>query len=132
MSEENVEVARRSFEAWNEGGVEASLPTWSEDPEWHDPPTFPDADVHRGTDAVAARLAELRSVLPHRVEIEDAFPVGDHEVMLKLGFYGEGGGSGVPVEQPMGCIVRVNNGKIDRWRPFLSYADALDAAGLSE
>jgi hypothetical protein len=71
-------------------------------------------------------------MLPHQLDVEDVFAIGNDEVMLKLRFHGEGGGSGVPVEQAMGCIVRVNDGKIDRWRPFLAYNEALEAAGLSE
>jgi ketosteroid isomerase-like protein len=44
MSRENIDVVRRSFEAWNEGGVEASRALgWTEDAEWHDPPGFADA-----------------------------------------------------------------------------------------
>lgn len=77
------------------------------------------------------RLEELRSILPHEVTIEDAIPVGD-EVALLLSFHGEGADSGVPVNQEMGCLVRVRGGKISRWQPFLSHREALEAAGLRE
>jgi ketosteroid isomerase-like protein len=41
MSEENVEIVRRAYEAWNEGGAEAAKQFWAEDIEFHDPLTFP-------------------------------------------------------------------------------------------
>lgn len=131
VSEESIEVARRSFQAWNEGGVEASRRAgWTEDAEWQDPPGFPDAAVHRGADAVAARLEELRGLLPHRVEVLDASAVSNDEVLLILKFHGGGTSSGAPVEQPMGCLVQIRDGKISRWRPFLSQEEAREAATL--
>ena len=133
MSDENVELARRSFEAWNESGVEGSRRVgWTDDVEWRDPPGFPDGDVYRGADAVATRLEELRSILPHRLEVLEAYAVRDDEVLLIFQFHGGGGSSGVPVEQSMGLLMRIVDGKVSRWRPFMSHEDALEAAGLSE
>jgi hypothetical protein len=41
---ENVEVARRSFAGWNEGGVQGSRDVgWTDDAEFHDPPSLPGA-----------------------------------------------------------------------------------------
>ncbi len=88
-------MARRSFEAWNESGVEGSRGAgWSEDVEWHDPPEFPDGRVHRGADAVAARLGELRSLIPHRLEVLEAYAVEGDEVLLIFQFHGGGSSSG--------------------------------------
>ncbi len=41
MSQENVEIVRRGFEAWNEGGSELAKEFWAEDIEFHDPPNLP-------------------------------------------------------------------------------------------
>ncbi len=133
MSDENVELARRSFEAWNESGVEGSRGVgWTDDVEFHDPPGFPDGDVHRGADAVATRLEELRGILPHSLEVLEAVAVGDDEVLLIYQVHGRGGSSGVPVEQPMGLLMRIANGRVSRWRAFMSPAEAREAAGLEE
>jgi ketosteroid isomerase-like protein len=111
--------------------VEASRRAgWTYDAEWHDPPGLPDAAVHRGADAVAARLEELRGLLPHQVEVLEASAVGDDEVLVILNFHGGGSASGVPVEQPMGCLVQITDNKVSRWRPFLSHEKARKAAGL--
>ena len=58
MSEENVEIVRRAYEAWNQGGAESAKRFWAEDYEFHDPPDFPDPRVVRGRDAVAAHLKD--------------------------------------------------------------------------
>jgi ketosteroid isomerase-like protein len=131
-AEENVELARRSFAAWNEGGVEASRAAgWTEDAEWHDPPDFPDAGVHRGADAVAARLGELRGLLPHDVEVLDAVAAGEDEVLITVMLHGEGSSSGTPIEQQMGCVMQLRDGKVSRWRIFMSHEEARAAAGVS-
>jgi ketosteroid isomerase-like protein len=56
MSQENAELVRRAYEAWNEGGPEAAKQFWAEDVEFQDPPPLPDARVVRGRDAAAAYL----------------------------------------------------------------------------
>jgi ketosteroid isomerase-like protein len=133
MPSDNVDVARRSFQAWNETGVEGSRRAgWTQDAEWHDPPGLPDAGVYRGADAVAARLEELSGLIPNQAEIIEATAVGEDEVLIIFGLHGEGGSSGVPVEQPMGCLIRITDGKVSRWRMFMSHEDAREAAGLSD
>ena len=36
MSEENVEVVRRYYEAWNAGGLDDARAFWSDEIEWQD------------------------------------------------------------------------------------------------
>src|SRR5262249_28014143 len=110
-------------------GIEGSRRAgWTDDAEWHDPPTLPDAGVHRGADAVAARLDELRGLLPHQLEIVDASPVGDDEVLVLLEFRGGGRTSGVPVAQEMGCLMQIRGDSVSRWRAFMSHEEAREAA----
>lgn len=134
MPSDNVDVARRSFQAWNEAGVEGSRRAgWTQDAEWHDPPGLLDAGVYRGADAVAAHLEELSGLISNQqAEIIEATTVAEDEVLIIFRFHGEGGSSGVPVEQPMGCLIRITDGKVSRWRMFISQEDAREAAGLSD
>ena len=130
--EENIEVARRSFAGWNEGGVQGSRDVgWTDDAELHDPPGLPDAAVHRGADAVAARLEELTDLLPNQLEILDAIAVGEDEVLMITQFHGEGGSSGTPVEQQVSVLMQIADGKVSRWRVFMSAEKGRAAAGLS-
>ena len=131
VQHENVAVARRSFELYSDGGVDAARPTWAEDCIWNDPADMPDASTYEGPEAVAARLKELWAILPlDDLDIEEATPIGESDVLLILGFHGKGGGSGIPVDQPMGCIVTVRDGLCAEWRPFLNQDEARRAAGI--
>jgi ketosteroid isomerase-like protein len=131
--EENIEVARRSFAGWNEGGVQGSRDVgWTDDAELHDPPSLPGAAVHRGADAVAARLEELTELLSkYQLEVLDAIAVGEDEVLMIYQFHGEGGRSGIPLEQPGSLLMQIIDGKVSRWRVFVSAEEGRAAAGLS-
>jgi ketosteroid isomerase-like protein len=131
MSQENVELVRRSFEAWNDEGVEAMPRFWVEDGEFEDPPELPDSSTYHGLGAVMERLRALNAVLPQSLLLEKLRPQGDDVVVL-MRFQGSGSESGVPVDQPMGVVVSVTEGKISRMRTFLSHHDALEAVGLRE
>jgi len=51
MSQENVEVVRRAYEAWNAGDVQSALLFYDPDVEW-DGTNLPDGRVGRGLDAI--------------------------------------------------------------------------------
>jgi ketosteroid isomerase-like protein len=133
VSEENVEIVRHSYEAWNAGREDAGRLTWHDDCEWHDPPDFPDASVFRGPEEVARHLQDLwgapgiAEVSDHL--IEDLIPLPNDEVLvlfsLRVRF-----SSGVPLELSLGNIVQVSEGKVRRWRAFSSQAAAREAAGV--
>lgn len=131
VQQDNIAVARRSFELYSSGGPDAARSTWTDDCVWNDPADLPDAGVYRGPEAVAERLNELWGILPlDDLEIEEAIPVGESNVLLTLGFHGKGGGSGVPVDQPMACIVTVRDGLCAEWKPFLDQAEARREVGI--
>jgi ketosteroid isomerase-like protein len=47
MSQENVEIVRRYYSAWNAGGIDAARAFWSEEIEWHDAPDMPQRRLSR-------------------------------------------------------------------------------------
>ncbi len=59
MSEENVEIVRRSYEAFMQGDPEAALSAYSPDTEWDDTRFRPEGKVHRGRDEVAKLVRTL-------------------------------------------------------------------------
>ena len=78
MSEENVELIRRYYRAWNGGGLDAARAFWSDDFQWHDAPGMPDAGVYRGSDAAAAHFRDLEEILGNmEVHIDGIAPAGD-------------------------------------------------------
>jgi ketosteroid isomerase-like protein len=132
MSEENVELARRVFEAWNEGGAESAKRFWAEDIEFHDPPDLPDSRVVQGRDAVGAYLTSQTEVVGDlKLNIVDARERGE-SVVLRMELTVHGAESGLDVPGEIAQVVEVANGKFQRVWGFLSWEEALEAAGLSE
>jgi ketosteroid isomerase-like protein len=132
MSQENVEISRRAFEAWNEGGPESAKRFWAEDIEWHDPPNLPDSRVVRGRDAAVAYLTDQRTVVGDmKVTLLDVRVRGD-AVVLRFETTLHGDESGVDVPGKFAQVNDVADGRIQRVRIFMTWAEALNAAGLSE
>ena len=132
MSEENVQIVRRYYAAWNAGGLDAARAFWSDDFEWHDAPEMPDGSVYRGVEAVAAHFRDLNEVLgTMEVHVDRALPAGD-EVFVPLHVHLDAPRGGLPFDGPIFETVRVEEGKISRIRLFLDEQAALEAAGLRE
>jgi ketosteroid isomerase-like protein len=133
MSQENVELARKAIAAWNRGGPEAAKQFSAEDCEYHDPPTLPDAKVIRGRDAVAAHFAaNAASVGEMRFAIREALSIRNDCVLLLMDLEVRGAGSGIDMSGSFAQLVEIANGELWRTRSFLSWEEALEAAGLSE
>jgi uncharacterized protein len=132
MSQENAELVRRYYGAWNAGGLEAVRAFWSDDFEWDDAPALPDGGVYRGTDAAAAHLRDLGEVLGDmEVEIEGLAPAGD-EVFVRLRVHLGAPRGGLLLDGPIFETVHIEQGKVSRIRLFVNEAEALEAAGLRE
>jgi uncharacterized protein len=132
MSEENVEIVRRYYAAWNAGGLDAVRDLWSHDFQWHDAPGMPDSGVYRGPDVVAAHFRDLAEVLGHmKVEVDGLVPAGD-EVFVRLRVHLDAPRGGLLLDGPIFETVRIEHGKLSRIRLFLDEQEALEAAGLRE
>ena len=132
MSEENVELVRRTNKAWNEVGPASLKQFYAEDAEWHDPPNLPDSRVVRGRNAIAAHLTDQARVVG---EMENTI-VDVREragtVLLRIELTLRGPESGIHVPGEMAQVIEVADGRIQRSRMFFTWEEALEAAGLSE
>jgi ketosteroid isomerase-like protein len=133
MSQENVEIARRFFDAWNADDFAAA---W----ELCDPEVVidrsrsigPDPRVYRGRDEAEHMWRDWRATWKvWRSEISEYIDAGDHVVVFGRGF-GRGRDGGVPVEANISQVITVQQGRIVRGCLFQTRAEALEAAGLSE
>jgi ketosteroid isomerase-like protein len=133
MSQENVEIVRRAFEAFNQGGIEEALPSFVPDnvvyalPEWPGPPEYLG---HDGTRALVTEWTEIFD--DFKMEVREIRDLGDRVLVL-----GENPGrikaTGAPIRQPLGALFGdFRNGQIGETRFFLTWREALEAAGLSE
>ena len=136
MSQENVEIFRRSDQAFNAGDIDAWLEEFI-DPEieWHS--ALPGlltqgGTVYRGHDGVREMLREIADVLDALTaeysEIRDA---GDCVVAIGR-LHARGKASGAETEVPFALVGDYRDGKVIRVRTYLDPKEALEAAGLRE
>jgi ketosteroid isomerase-like protein len=131
MSQENVEIVRRSFEHQSATGE----PLWELiDPEveWVIDPTGLLAGTYRGHEGVKTFFERLREAFDRaEFEIDRLVDVGESVVVLgRFRFHGEG--SGVAAEQSAGWGAGVRRGAIVSARVYFRQAEALEAVGLRE
>ena len=129
---QDAELARRAFEAWNEGGAESLKNFLAEDFEFHDAPQLPDGRVVRGRDAAAAYLANQAEVIGDmRFTIVGVEERG-RNVVLRMELAVEGAESGLVVPGELTQVVEVADGRLQRARVFFAWAEALEAADLAD
>jgi ketosteroid isomerase-like protein len=133
MSQENVEIVRQAYEAFNRGGPTAVLPFLDPQVEWHDIADQPDAVVHHGHQGVLEAFDRWLSAFDedYKNEIEEAIDRG-HEVVVFDRQHGRGAESGVDFHQKLASVWTVRGGSIVRVRFFSKREEALEAVGLSE
>lgn len=71
MPQENIELARRGYEAFARGDLDAALELMDPEIEAHDPPEMPDAAIHRGHAAVRRDWEQTAELLDDfSIEVE--------------------------------------------------------------
>ncbi len=134
MSQENVEIARRAYEAFNRHDFDAALDALDPDVEWHQITQFPDRAVYRGRDDMRDRFWNKQLVDQFgdfRIEVEEFVDAGDHVLMLGH-IVAHGSASGVPIRLRVANILEFRNGKLIRAYDLAGPSQAVTAAGLSE
>ena len=130
MSEENVEIVRRAYDALSRHDFNTFKAL--HDPDVELTPLRPEGATYRGHDGVRTYWDELFDVFPDfNVEIDDVREVGDL-MLIAARISGRGKGSDVPVGQPIWQLGEIRGGRVIWWRSYPSEAQALEAAGLSE
>ncbi len=134
MSQENVEIVRRSYEAFLRS-------------EWDQAAQLLDSDVElHGTvgglseGSVARGLQQIRQAFEQedseawdesRLEPERFIDGGDRVVVLQHEFR-RGRGSGVELETDTAVVFEVRDGRVISIQGYMDRASALEAAGLKE
>ncbi len=129
MSQENVEIVRRAFEAFNSSDFEAAARAFHPDIEF----------VRAGGQAPVRGVAALREWMKpeafedQRFELLD-LTVNGNKILVGLRFTSRGAASGLPLETAPFAVYTMDDGLITRLEAFLPHEqiDALKAAGLSE
>ena len=134
MSQENVEIVRRSTDAVSRGDLDGWLETWAQDAmlDWSNARAF-DAGIYRGhreirafAEGFLATWDEVRFEFAYGpVEIEDGVLITENVAHLR-------GRDGIEVQARSAWLITIRNGKQTSLTLYQTKQDALEAAGLSE
>ena len=131
MSQGNVEVVRRSYEALARNDIEGALEAIDPQIEIHDH-DLPDAGEYRGIDGLFRWQADWEASWESwRWEPEEFLAAGDR-VVVALRVHAKGRGSGVEIDRLDGAVWAMRDGKGVRLDYYGSKAEALAAVGLPE
>jgi ketosteroid isomerase-like protein len=121
MSQENVEVARRTYEAFGRGDVPAVLENFDPAVEWHAAEGLPWGGQHDGPQDVAENVfgAVMAAVDGFALDVERFLDSGDYVVALGR-YSGTGKQSGKPLDAAFAHVWELGDGKLKR---FLHYTD---------
>jgi ketosteroid isomerase-like protein len=123
MSDENVELVRRIYEAWER--EESAGDFIAEDIEYVNPSYAVEPGTRRGRKSFRV-IRETYGDFQIRVE---RYVDAGEEVVVLAQYKGSGQGSGVPVSGEHGYVWTVRDGQAVRFQWFQSHREALEAAG---
>jgi ketosteroid isomerase-like protein len=133
MSEENVAVVRRGYEAFNRGDLDGMVADFAPTFEYIASGAVPGTGgVYRGPEGMKEFMGWFGEFSGARAEINELIDGGD-QVLVGITALGRGKRSGVAASGwHVWHVWALRGGKIVRGEGFTDRADALEAAGLRE
>jgi len=131
VSQENVEIVRALYDAFERGDREAPFGSYAADIEvdWSHG-TF--GGIYRGHDGVREAFRDLRTAFSSMsFTPEELVGVGDRVLATVRERY-TGRGSGVAVDRLHYAVWTLRNGEVTGQRSYLDKGEALEAVGLPE
>ena len=131
MWQEDVEVVRAGFEAWNAGDMNAFRELHDPDVTLQPVENWPEPGPYVGREAVMRWLGQLRDTW----DADAMEPIGDFSdaadrVVVRFIWHGMGRGPQSNME--FTGVVTVRDGRIRGYEFFWNHAEALEAVGLLE
>ncbi|HKP92138.1 MAG TPA: nuclear transport factor 2 family protein [Thermoleophilaceae bacterium] len=128
MSEENVEVVRRAFEAWNSGDMDALAALYDRDAVIWGPEEWPEPGPLLGREAIMRQFELMRAAY----ETDELEPTRiDHIAdRVVVRFIWRGVGQGPELNMELTYVYSVRKGKIRSAEVFRDHGEALEALGL--
>ena len=131
MSEGNIEIVRRMFEAFLGDDPVSALSFYDPDVEW-DGTNLPDGKIARGHEAIVDHFGRWASMWNDwRVEPEQFIDAGSDQVIVVFRETGRSD-SGIHMDERHAELYTVRDGKVVYRKGFSDPGEALEAAGLSE
>ena len=133
MSQENVEIVRRAYEAFGRGDLDAAVADADPNVEYVPSGALPDqGDVARGSEEYKRFISWLFDVFDEaRLEPTELVDAGDR-VLGGFTVSGRGKQSGIDTSWTLWQVWTLQDGRLVHGRGFTTREDALEAVGLSE
>lgn len=133
MCEENVELVRRSFLAYEQGGLDALAEFWHPDISWRAAEgALDDVGVFHGHDAMRRYYRDWEETFDEvSIEVEELIVAGDKVVAAVRGV-GKMKGSDAKIEIRYAIVLSFREGKISKGREYFNREEALESVGLSD
>src|SRR5215211_7716994 len=135
MSQENVEVVRRSVDAFSGGDLDNWLAAYcADDIDYRAVEgALDDSGPMHGKDAVRAYAQDWLDMFDDlKVEPVELIDAGEDQVIAVLRNSGRAKLSGVETDLTYAALYTIRDGKIARGREYWTKEQALEAVGLSE
>jgi uncharacterized protein len=126
MSQDNSEIVRRVFEAYEREGVSKAIEMFDPEVVWHPADEAP----QHGIEAAIACMRRWEEEWEGLSMVPEQFIDGGETVLVAVRFSGRGRASGVEVDDLFYEVFTVRNGRIVRMDEFTEREAALEAAGL--
>jgi ketosteroid isomerase-like protein len=131
MSQENVEIVRRGYQAYARGDTDAMLRDG--DAEMVIYREEPDGATFHGRDGLLNAIAEwVEDFEDFEFRAEEFIDANDDQVVVRVHQSATGTQSGAPIEGEFWFVHTLRDRKLTRLDMFASKEKALEAAGLSE
>ena len=132
MSQENVEVIRRLLDAFERGGLDATLSFYDPDVTWVVAEDEPEAATLRGYDGLRALLAQwLQAFDELHIDPKELIDAGE-AVVMPYQFRARERSSGSEISAPETWVFWLRDGMIIEVREYRHKAEALAAVGVEE
>ncbi len=132
MSQENVEFVRRSFVTFQSGDIEGAFEFAAPDVELVSRFGAIESGTYKGIAGLRQNVADIdRAWERYDRELEDLIDAGD-AVLAILRVNAVSRGTGIPLQQRVGFVYWLRDGRIARMVSFPTVEEALEAVGLSE
>ena len=133
MSQENVEIVRRAYAAYDEGGLDAIAEFWHPDINYRAAEgALDDVGLMEGPEALRDYYRQWEETFDGmRIEVEELIDAGDQVVAVVRGF-ARMKESDAEVDIRYAVVFTARDGKVATGREYWTREEALEAAGLSE
>jgi uncharacterized protein len=130
VTRENLELARRGYEAFRSGSLEAVLDLLDPEIVWSEGTDVPEPEVYRGHEGVRRQHEQFKAAWESfRIVPEDFIDAGDRTVVI-VRIWARGRGSGAEVEARAAHVWTARDGKATRLEMYMDPSKALRAVGL--